>query len=134
MGLPALALRPQKFALCFTFGSLTFMGSFSMLAGPAAHCKSMFQSDRLAFTAVYFSTTIATLYFTFSYGGISGYVFVLSATVIQLLALLWYLVTFIPGGSRGLAVVTAAVSKLVQPIVSACTTCGGLCIRKCLGA
>ncbi len=33
IGLPLLAIRPQKFSLCFTLGSLCFMGSFSMLRG-----------------------------------------------------------------------------------------------------
>ena len=86
VGVPLLTVRPQKFALCFTFGSLTFMGSFSMLSGPAAHLRSMLSPDRLAFTGVYLSTTFSTLYLTFSYGGVSGYFLVLASTCLQLLA------------------------------------------------
>jgi ABC-type amino acid transport system permease subunit len=33
VGLPALLLRPHKFALCFTLGSLCFMASFALLRG-----------------------------------------------------------------------------------------------------
>ena len=33
IGLPVLVLRPQKFALCFTLGSLAFMGSFVRFFG-----------------------------------------------------------------------------------------------------
>jgi len=34
VGLPALALRPQKFAISFTMGSVCFMLSFALLVGP----------------------------------------------------------------------------------------------------
>ena len=134
VGLPALALRPQKFALCFTFGSLTFMGSFSMLSGPAAHLRSMLSPDRLAFTGVYLSTTFSTLYLTFSYGGVSGYFLVLASTCLQLLALVWYLVTFIPGGSRGLGVLAAGMGKMVQPVARVCAACWAQCLRTCMGS
>jgi ABC-type amino acid transport system permease subunit len=33
VGLPVVVIRPHKFALCFTLGSLCFMGSFAMLRG-----------------------------------------------------------------------------------------------------
>ena len=133
VGLPALALRPQKFALSFAFGNFAFQGAFSMLVGPIAHVKSMLQPDRLPFTAVYLGSTASTLYFCFSYGGVSGYVMVLASVVLQLLSLLWYLITFIPGGSRGLQVVTKAVSKLLGPLFNALTQCTAMCFSKCMG-
>jgi ABC-type amino acid transport system permease subunit len=33
VGLPVVVIRPHKFALCFTLGSLCFMASFAMLRG-----------------------------------------------------------------------------------------------------
>ena len=68
----------QKFALCFTFGSLTFMASFAMIKGPAAHLQSMLTKERLPFTLVYVTSMIATLYCTFNFGGVSGYFIVLT--------------------------------------------------------
>ncbi|CAN0406692.1 unnamed protein product, partial [Hapterophycus canaliculatus] len=37
IGLPTILLRPHKFALTFTLGSLFFMGSFAMLKVGNAH-------------------------------------------------------------------------------------------------
>ena len=133
IGLPVLAVRPQKFALCFTFGSLTFMASFSMIKGPVAHLKSMLAPDRFAFTAVYVTSMIATLYSTFTYGGISGYFIVLSSCVAQLLALLWYLVTFLPGGSAGMAMVASVLRNLLGPIINGCASCFTKALASILG-
>ena len=104
-----------------------------MLVGPVAHLKSMLQIDRLPFTAVYVASTVATLYFCFSYGGVSGYFMTLMSVVLQLLSLLWYLIAFIPGGSRGLTVVTGAMAKLVGPIAKGVSQCAGVCLSKCMG-
>ncbi|GMI04926.1 hypothetical protein TrLO_g15143 [Triparma laevis f. longispina] len=127
VGLPALALRPQKFALCFTFGSLTFMTSFAMLKGPAAHIKSMFQPDRIVFTCVYLLSMLLTVFCTFSRGGVSGYFLVLGSCSIQLLALLWYLITFLPGGSAGMMMVTSGLKSILAPLGRMIVGCGSMC-------
>ncbi|GMH60726.1 hypothetical protein TrVE_jg11170 [Triparma verrucosa] len=129
VGLPALALRPQKFALCFTFGSITFMTSFAMLKGPVAHVKSMFQADRIVFTSVYLLSMLLTLFCTFSRGGVAGYFLVLGSCSIQLLALLWYLITFLPGGSAGMMMVTSALKQMLAPIARMIVGCGSMCLK-----
>jgi hypothetical protein len=97
VGLPMITVRPQKFALSFTCGSIAFMGSFAVLRGPAEHARSMMARDRAHFTLVYLGSMATTLYFTFTAGGARGYALVLGSSALQLLALLWYLVTFLPG-------------------------------------
>ncbi|GMH64366.1 hypothetical protein TrRE_jg10677, partial [Triparma retinervis] len=134
VGLPVLAIRPQKFALCFTFGSLTFMASFAMIKGPAAHIQSMLTPDRWVFTVVYVTSMVATLYCTFNFGGVSGYFVVLGSCLVQILALLWYLVTFLPGGSAGMTMVTTALRAMLAPIAKGCTACVGMCFRSAVGA
>lgn len=64
VGVPMLAVKPQKFALSFTCGSLMFMGSFGILKGPAEHLKSMFTADRMFFTTIYMGSMFVTLYLT----------------------------------------------------------------------
>jgi hypothetical protein len=123
VGLPMISIRPQKFALSFTFGSLTFMGSFAILRGPEAHLASMFAQDRLPFTMVYIVSMLATLYFTFTAHGVKAYVTVLVSSGMQLVALLWYLVTFLPGGAQGMKVLTSAILTMIKPIVLGCTKC-----------
>lgn len=135
VGLPTIALKPQKFALSFTCGSLTFMGSFGILKGPMEHLKSMFTSDRMFFTTIYFGSMFATLYLTCSKGGVQGYFLVLTASGVQLVALLWYLISFLPGGAMGLTLVTRAMCAMLQPVLKACfrlqTVCIGACVRYC---
>lgn len=97
VGLPMITVRPQKFALSFTCGSIAFMGSFAILRGPVEHMRSMMAYDRIHFTLVYMGSMMMTLYFTFTAGGARGYVLVLGSSALQLLSLLWYLVTFLPG-------------------------------------
>lgn len=123
VGLPMISIRPQKFALSFTCGSLTFMGSFAILRGPQAHAASMFAQDRLPFTLVYISSMMATLYFTFTAHGVKGYVTVLVSSGLQLVSLLWYLVTFLPGGAQGMKVLMGAIITMIKPIVLGCTKC-----------
>ena len=133
VGIPMITVRPQKFALCFTFGSLTFMGSFAILRGPYAHLSGMLTADRLPFTIVYVASMLATLYFTFSVRGASGYVTVMVSSGLQLLALLWYLITFLPGGSQGMKVLTQAIGALLRPLIVGCTKCWGKILSRVIG-
>ena len=61
---------------------------------------------------------------------LTGYVLTLTSTAVQLLALLWYLVSFMPGGEAGMKVVTGAIGKVLGPIVGGCAFAG----RKCCEA
>lgn len=130
IGMPALVARPQKFAISFTMGSLTFMASFGILKGPWEHLKSMLSADRIYFTFIYFGSMFMTLYFTFSAGGASGYLLVLSASTAQLLALLFYLVSFLPGGASGLKYVLAAMGHILKPLIRGCARIQALCLQR----
>jgi hypothetical protein len=131
VGMPMIAVRPQKFALSFTCGSLTFMGSFGVLKGPAEHLQSMLTAERLPFTCVYVGSMFLTLYFTFTKGGLTGYVFVLGASACQLMALLWYLITFLPGGSTGLSLLLSAMLRILSPILLGCAKIQAMCFQQC---
>ena len=133
VGLPTLALHPQKFAISFSMGSLLFMGSFGILKGPMDHLKSMLSSEQMYFTFLYVGSMLATLYLTFTKGGISGYVLVMVSCGVQLLALLWYLVSFIPGGTTGLQYLVAVLCQMLRPVFAACARIQGIIIAKCLG-
>lgn len=133
VGMPMIYIRPQKFALSFTFGSLTFMGSFAILKGPYEHVTGMLVPDRLPFTIVYVGSIMATLFFTFTVGGASGYVLVMACSAAQLLALMWYLITFLPGGAQGMQVLTAAIYTLLKPVAIACTRCWATFLTKVIG-
>jgi len=135
VGLPMLALKPQKFALSFTCGSITFMASFGIMKGPYEHLVSMFTADRMLFTTIYFGSILATLYLTCTKGGMKGYALVLIASGVQLVALMWYLVSFLPGGTMGLRMVGRAMCVILQPVFVVCfkmqTVCFSACLKYC---
>lgn len=132
VGIPLLTVRPQKFALSFTCGSLTFMGSFAILKGPNAHLMSMLAGDRIHFTAMYLGSMMLTLYLTFTAGGAKGYILVLGSSALQLLALMWYLITFLPGGAMGMKVLTQAMWTLLKPLMIGCAKFQAICIGRCV--
>jgi len=97
--IPVLVFKARKFALLYSMGSMFFILSFAALWGPVNHLKHLFSGDRLPFTIIYFCTIFATLYFSLWK---RSYVFTIICAIIQILALVWYIVSYIPGGQTGL--------------------------------
>lgn len=97
--IPVIVIKARKFALMFSLGSLFTLGSFSFLWGPCNHLQHLFSKERLPFTSVYLGTLIATLYFALS---LQSYPLTSIAAVGQVVALLWFVVSYIPGGQTGM--------------------------------
>jgi len=133
VGLPLIAVRPQKFALCFTCGSLTFMFSFAILRGPSVHLAAMMRPERRIFSAIYLFSMFATLFATLRVGGVKGYFAVLMFSGIQLLALMWYLLSSLPGGSAGIGMVTKVAAGIIRPLVSGCVSAARTCFGTIFG-
>ncbi|GAA5914593.1 uncharacterized protein JCM6883_004432 [Sporobolomyces salmoneus] len=100
VGLPLLAVKPRKFAVSFSLGSILFMIGFSILSGPLAHLKHLFSSERLPFTAAYFGSLFLTLFFALVR---HAYFATLICAVIQFAALVFYFVSYFPGGFQTLS-------------------------------
>lgn len=131
VGMPMITVRPQKFAISFTFGSLLFMGSFAILKGPVEHLKSMCAGDRMFFTTIYVASMLGTLHFTFNTGALKGYVMVLASSGIQIVSLLYYLISFLPGGATGLRILMAAMCQMLKPVLIVCAKFQAICMAKC---
>lgn len=112
---PVLLLKARKFSLLFTLGSLFMIFSFSFLWGPVNHFKHLFSRERMLFTCSYFGTLILTLYFALSVQSTPLTVFF---AVLQVIALIWFLVSYIPGGHTGLKFFTKLCSSAVTNSVS----------------
>ncbi|KAF8622610.1 hypothetical protein AX15_006868 [Amanita polypyramis BW_CC] len=97
--LPLLALKPAKFALSFSLGSMLVMFGFSILIGPINHIKHLISPERLPFSAVYFSSLGLTLYFSL---GAKSYFGSLICGAVQVLALITYVLAYFPGGTQTL--------------------------------
>ncbi|ORX97736.1 SFT2-domain-containing protein [Basidiobolus meristosporus CBS 931.73] len=97
--LPIIVVRPQKFALAFTMGSILMMTSFALLKGPVSHFRHIISKERLPFTLTYGSSLLLTLYFAVV---AHQYIGTIIFCVIQLIALVWYFVSYLPGGTASL--------------------------------
>ncbi|KAK9447862.1 Got1/Sft2-like family-domain-containing protein [Limtongia smithiae] len=98
---PVLALRPQKFAVLWSVGSLLFLISFGCLQGPVNYIMHLVSLQRLPFTIAYFGAIILTLVFSL---GLHSTILTLLACIVQLIAAIWYAVSYFPFGSQGMRV------------------------------
>lgn len=96
---PVLSLKPRKFAILWSVGSLLFLLSWAVLMGPLVYAKHLVSGSRLPFTAAYFGSIAMTLYFAI---GLHSTLLTLISSIFQLAALAWYLVSYFPMGSTGL--------------------------------
>ncbi len=93
----------------------------------------MIAPDRLPFTVFYVASMLATLYCTFTAKGAKAYLSVLVTSGVQLMALLWYLVTFLPGGAQGMKVLTSAILAILRPLIVGCSKCCATMAMKIFG-
>ncbi|KAL6239753.1 hypothetical protein BDW75DRAFT_66448 [Aspergillus navahoensis] len=96
---PVLSLKPRKFAILWSVGSLLFLLSWAVLMGPMIYARHLISGSRLPFTAAYFGSIAMTLYFAI---GLHNTFLTLLSSIFQLAALLWYIVSYFPMGSTGL--------------------------------
>merc|ERR1711892_370235 len=98
LGSVMLAMGPlgwnlKMFAVLYTLGNLTTLGSTVFLMGPAKQFKSMFQQTRLIATVVMLVSLILTLCAAFWWKkNLLAFLFV----IIQFLAMTWYCLSYIP--------------------------------------
>jgi len=92
-------LRPSKFALAFSLGSLLVMIGFSVLIGPINHLKHLVSKERLPFTLIYFGSLGSTLLFSLYFHSFFGS---LISGIVQVVALVAYILAYFPGGTQTL--------------------------------
>lgn len=112
---PVLLFKARKFALLFTLGSLFFLSSFSFLWGPWNHFKHLFTKEKLPFSLSYVITLTGTLYCSM---WLHSTLLTVLLAVLQLIALLWFLVSYIPGGHSGLSFFTRLCTSAVSSSMS----------------
>ncbi|PFH36281.1 SFT2 family protein [Besnoitia besnoiti] len=109
--LPLLVFAPSKFALLFTMGSVCFMVSLAMLRGAKALVAHLSEPTRLPFTVAYGLSLVLTLYATL---WAKSYVLTLVFSLVQLIALASFLVSYIPGGKHMLKFIGGALWQMVK--------------------
>jgi len=113
--IPFIVLKARKFSLLFSLGSVFTIASFSFLYGPWNHVKHLFSKERLPFTIIYLTSLSGTLYFAM---GLQSTVLTCIAAVAQVVALVWFIVSYVPGGQTGLKFFSKLCSGLCRGSVS----------------
>jgi len=83
----------------WSVGSMLFLASWAFLMGPYQYAIHLMSGARLPFTAAYFGSIVMTIYFAV---GLHSTILTLFSSIVQLVALVWYLVSYFPMGSTGL--------------------------------
>ena len=111
--LPFVIISPHKFALLFTLGSALMLASFSFLRGHVAFVKHLSSIERLPFSGSYIISLIGTLYSSLVMG---SYLLTMIFSIIQIVALLYFLVSYIPGGVSALTFIGGMVGSGVRGV------------------
>ena len=117
--LPVLLVKARKFALLFSLGSLFVISSFNFLWGFVAHLKHLFSKERFPFTSVYFTSLFLTIYFAL---GLRSTVLTIVSSVFQVVALMWYIISYLPGGQKGLSFFSRIFYRTASQTVSSTLT------------
>ncbi|KAK1297600.1 hypothetical protein QJS10_CPB15g01115 [Acorus calamus] len=110
MFLPMMVLMPQKFAICFTLGCMFIIGSFFALKGPRNQFAHMSSRERLPFTLVFIGSMVGTIYVSMF---LHSYILSLFFSVIQVLVLSYYAISYFPGGSAGLKFLSSTITSSI---------------------
>ncbi|KAI9302382.1 Got1/Sft2-like family-domain-containing protein [Cunninghamella echinulata] len=109
-----LPIAPGKFAATFTLGSILILVSIALLRGPWSHIKHMISVERLPFSLSYVGSMVLTIYASL---GIRNYVLTIVFSIVQLIALAWYIGSYIPGGVSTLRYGSAYVGRRAASIL-----------------
>ncbi|CAG9939318.1 hypothetical protein V2G26_000654 [Clonostachys chloroleuca] len=102
---PVLAtMGPRKFVILWSMGSALFLGSFAAVMGPMNYLYHLFSGPRIPFTVAYFGSIIMTMVFAIK---LHSTILTLLAAIVQIVCLVWYLVSYFPMGSTGLRFATS---------------------------
>eukprot|EP00386_Alphamonas_edax_P001116 GDKI01003261.1.p2 GENE.GDKI01003261.1~~GDKI01003261.1.p2 ORF type:complete len:158 (-),score=35.69 GDKI01003261.1:428-901(-) len=114
LSLPMLVVAPSKFAMLFTVGSICFMGSFGALRGPIGFAQNLLTKERLPFSLAYVTSLFLTIWATMF---AQSYLLTLIFATVQMVSLAYFLVSYLPGGTRALTFIGGMMWNLVSRIV-----------------
>ncbi|XP_007049427.2 PREDICTED: protein transport protein SFT2 isoform X2 [Theobroma cacao] len=105
-----IVLVPQKFAICFTIGCALIVGSFFALKGPRNQLAHMSSKERLPFTLGFVGSMVGTIYVSM---WLHSYILSVLFSVLQVITLSYYAMSYFPGGSAGLKVLSSTLASSV---------------------
>lgn len=107
---PILSLKPRKFAILWSIGSMLFLISFGVLQGVKPYLLHLFSSTRIIFSVVFITSIIMTIYCSV---GLKSTLLSIIFAIIQLISAIWYTVSYFPLGRQTLNLATNVASSQV---------------------
>jgi hypothetical protein len=107
MFLPVIILSPYKFVSCFSFGSLLILASFIFVYGTKSYFETLFSKSRFVFTILFLTSIVLGIIFSWS----EYFFFSLICSMFQLISLIVFTLSFIPGGRSGISFIGGLLSS-----------------------
>jgi hypothetical protein len=113
VGLPTLLIRPTKFVICLSLSTLLAASSVVVMQKPSVFLANLVGGGvrKGAPVALLGLSMLFTLYVSIF---VHRYLAVICAAAVQLLCLLFYLASFIPGGTAGVSVLLRTTFLVVR--------------------
>ena len=96
--LPMIILRPSKFAITFSLGSMLILASLGFLRGWKAMVTGMVEKERIGPSGLYVGSLVGTLWASLV---AKSYLLSIGMVGVQVAMLVYYVVSRVPGGSAG---------------------------------
>jgi hypothetical protein len=96
--LPMIILRPSKFAITFSLGSMMILVSLGFLRGWKNMMSGMMEKERVGPTALYVGSLVGTLWASLV---AKSYLLSIGMVGVQVAMLVYYVVSMVPGGATG---------------------------------
>ncbi|ULU05597.1 hypothetical protein L5515_014042 [Caenorhabditis briggsae] len=109
--IPVILVSTRKFAALNTLGSVLMLLSFAFLLGPKSYITHLASPQRRLVTVSYLSALFATLYSSL---WLKSTIFTLVAAIFQGFTLVWYILSYVPGGERGLFFMTSLFTSFLR--------------------
>jgi len=96
--LPVIIITPAKFSLCFSLGSLLFLTSFLFWYGTKKYFEKIFSKERFWISILF----VVSIFIGCGFALGKHYLISLICSVFQLVSLVLFILTFLPGGKLGI--------------------------------
>jgi hypothetical protein len=104
VGIPTLILKPSKFVTCVSISTICTIAAIAIMQKPEVFIKSIFKNGlQTALPIICMVTSLIGTIFIVVFH--RSYLLTIFALCVQTLSMLWFLASFVPGGSKGLQVI-----------------------------
>lgn len=109
--LPLVVLRPARFVVPYCMASLFILVSFGFLHGFVSYSRHLFSRSKLPYSLWFMLSTLATLYSALS---LHSYVLTVLMALVQMAAMMVFVVSYVPGGSSGITIMSNMIGSSIK--------------------